>query len=377
MLFKDVIGHSAIKAQFIQRYQNGKMPHAIMLAGKDGHGTLPLALALTQYLMCANKQADDACGTCSSCVKNAKLEHPDVGYTFPIVKEGKTEKCSQVVEEWRKVVTANPYVSDLEWVAAVSKEGKRGLITVEVARELLNSIVLKSFEGSYRVQVIWHAESMNPQAANAILKALEEPPAKTFFILVCPDIEQLMPTIISRVQTTVVPALMGDEVTQYLVEKQNIEQDVAESIAGISEGSISNALRLCGQDGKNWLFSTFLEWARCTFKNHSSGLLELFAVLEKMSKDRQVQFFEYGLFIFRQAILFQYTGDKSLTLRGEEKKWLTEKFYPFANEKNIISLQELFSEAIADIERNVNFRLVLLDVSYRTFRILRPAKELA
>ena len=375
MLFQNIVGHKAIQQRFIAQHGNGRIPHAILLTGEDGAGALAFALALTQFLMCKDKQAEDACGICPSCVKNAKLTHPDVNYYFPIVKENKVESSIQVMPAWRENVLANPYITNKQWTETIGKEGKKGIITKKTAEELLSNIVLKPYEGSFRIQLIWHPETMQGEAANSLLKVLEEPPAKTIFILVCPDAEMLLSTIQSRVQITALPKLSVDEIAQMLMEHHNADESSAYAVAGIADGQIDIALSALSDD--NWQFACFLEWARCTFKNNSSGLLDLASSLEKSSKDRQKQFFEYCLYIFRQALLFQYTGELSLTLRGNEKKWLTEKFYPFVNEKNIISLQSLFTDAIADVNRNVSFRLILLDVSYRTFRVLRPAKELA
>lgn len=375
MLFKNIVGHKAIQQRFINQYNIGRVPHAILLTGEDGAGAMAFALALTQFLMCQNKQTDDACGTCASCLKNNKLAHPDVNYYFPIVKENKVETCQPLMPAWREAILANPYLTYKQWIETIGKEGKEGVLTKAIADELLHNIVLKPFEGGYRIQLVWHPETLHTSAANALLKVLEEPPAKTIFILICPDHEQLLTTIQSRVQITAIPKLSVDEVAQLLMEQHGSAEGAAYAVAGIADGQIDIALHAHAQD--NWQFAAFLEWARCTFKNNSSGLLDLAASLEKSSRERQKQFFEFCLYIFRQALLYQYTGELSLTLRGEEKQWLTEKFYPFVNEKNIISLQALFNDAIADVTRNINFRLILLDVSYRTFRILRPAKELA
>ncbi|HRE98859.1 MAG TPA: DNA polymerase III subunit delta', partial [Flavobacteriales bacterium] len=93
MKFSAIIGQNATKERFLRSARDGRVSHAQLIAGPEGSGTLPLALAYAQYLLCSNKQENDSCGTCSSCIRVSKLEHPDLHLSFPIVKEGtKVEK---------------------------------------------------------------------------------------------------------------------------------------------------------------------------------------------------------------------------------------------------------------------------------------------
>ena len=124
MFFKDIIGQSEIKRQLIQSVKDGYIPHARLLCGPEGVGKVALALAYARYLSCTNRNEEDSCGHCPSCIKYDKLSHPDLHFVFPIIKNDKKKKeiCDDYLSEWRKFVLQNPYFSLQSWLNFIDAE---------------------------------------------------------------------------------------------------------------------------------------------------------------------------------------------------------------------------------------------------------------
>ena len=124
-MFKDVIGQEEIKERLIASAQSGRVSHAQLFAGSTGAGTLALALALTQYLLCTGEKRGDACGTCPECRKMQKLIHPDVHFVFPVVKSAKVKSpvSDEYAREWREMLLRSPYVDMEDWLAAMGADG--------------------------------------------------------------------------------------------------------------------------------------------------------------------------------------------------------------------------------------------------------------
>ena len=206
MRFKDIIGHETLKRHLAESIDKGRISHAQLFSGAAGVGTLPLAIAYAQYLNCTSRHDGDSCGVCPSCIKMQQLAHPDLHFVFPVNKQGK--KSGEVVLSadflplWREVVAeSGGYFTRQEWYDRLDL-GKtlRGMISAREADEIIRRLQFKSFESEYKITIIWQPETMNEEAANKILKILEEPWDKTLFILVSERTDLLLPTIISRTQ---------------------------------------------------------------------------------------------------------------------------------------------------------------------------------
>src|SRR6056297_2072190 len=122
MLFKDIVGHEAIKDRLIQTVAEQRVSHAQLFLGPEGSGSLPLAIAFAQYLNCTNKQAEDACGQCPSCQKFQKLIHPDLHFVFPLVSSLKHPVSASHMVPWREQLLTQPYFSQNQWVARLGAE---------------------------------------------------------------------------------------------------------------------------------------------------------------------------------------------------------------------------------------------------------------
>ena len=206
MRFADIIGQESLKRHLAESVNKGRISHAQLFSGAAGVGTLPLAIAYAQYLNCQNRHDGDSCGECPSCRQIAEAAHPDLHFVFPVNKQGK--KSGEVVLSgefmplWREILADTAgYFTPQQWYDRLDL-GKtlKGLITAREADEIIRRLQFKSFESEYKIMIIWQPEAMNDEAANKILKILEEPWEKTVFLLVSERPDLLLPTIISRVQ---------------------------------------------------------------------------------------------------------------------------------------------------------------------------------
>src|SRR6267154_2267032 len=216
MTFSSILGLDDVKKQLTGSVQSNHIAHALLFAGKPGALNLPLALAFAQYLHCTNKNENDACGTCPACSKSLKFIHPDTHFVFPLgnISNDKDEDRfrAEILKTWRSFLIEQPFGNLSQWMAAYGGEDKQALIAREESRKIVQALSLKPFESTNKIMVIWLPELMHPSAANGILKILEEPPPKTFFLLVTNGAEQLLPTILSRTQIVNVPLLNDEDV---------------------------------------------------------------------------------------------------------------------------------------------------------------------
>ncbi|MDH3321884.1 MAG: DNA polymerase III subunit delta', partial [Flavobacteriaceae bacterium] len=186
MLFKDIVGQQNIKNHLIQTVANGRIPHAQLFIAPDGSGALPMAIAYAQYILCKNKQGENDTGNADCNLKFEKLAHPDLHFAFPVAVNDKVKKhpvSNLFLKEWRDFIQKTPYGSLFNWYQQLGIENKQGQIGVDEAEEIVKKLILKPYEGGYKIMIIWMAEKMNIAASNKLLKLIEEPPKNTLLLL--------------------------------------------------------------------------------------------------------------------------------------------------------------------------------------------------
>ena len=209
MLFSEVLGQDHIKSHLTKSADAGRIPHAQLFVGPEGSGTLPMAIAYAQYILCSNKNAENSEGNPACNLKFKNLSHPDLHFAFPVTTNDKVKRhpvSSHFLEEWRQLIDQQPYGNLFDWYKMLGVDNKQGQIGVDEALDIVKSLSLKSYEGGFKVMLIWMAEKMNTACANKLLKLIEEPPEKTVFILIAEDEEQIISTIRSRCQVLHFPA---------------------------------------------------------------------------------------------------------------------------------------------------------------------------
>lgn len=197
MRFADLQGNQELKRVLAEMVDSGRIPHAILFHEEDGGGAFPLSVAFLQYLYCAHRSGGDSCGVCASCNKLSKLIHPDLHLVFPSTASKPSYMLSG---EFRELASANPYFREADLNAALRIDGKNTSITVADSRHLLDALSITALEKGYRSVIIYLPEKMNAEAANKLLKLIEEPPLLTQFLLISHRPDKLLPTISSRCQ---------------------------------------------------------------------------------------------------------------------------------------------------------------------------------
>ena len=179
-----VYGNTEVVAALHQMVASGHVPHALLLHEDDGGGAFPLSINFLEELYSGSPRVQ-------------KLIHPDIHFVFPVAGSDKPVSM-QFLGKFRELALENPYFFENELYTAIGIEGKQGNISVNEARSILDRLSLSAVEGGYRTVLVYLPEKMNAQAANALLKMVEEPPAKTLFVLITHAPEKVLVTISSR-----------------------------------------------------------------------------------------------------------------------------------------------------------------------------------
>ncbi len=379
MLFSDILGQDHIKNHLTQSADNGRIPHAQLFVGPEGCGTLPMAIAYAQYVLCKNTNgentnANDACN-----LKFNNLSHPDLHFVFPVTTNDKVKSkpvSNFFLEEWRQLLNQQPYCNLFDWYKQLGVDNKQGQIGVDEAQEIVKSLSLKSYEGGYKVMLIWMAEKMNIACANKLLKLIEEPPDKTVFILIAEDEEQIISTIRSRCQVLHFSPLAEETIKNALIKKYGLEVSVATKIAHQANGNYNKACDLVYQDSEDLQFEEwFIFWIRSAFKakGNKSAIHDLISWSEEIAKtgrETQKQFLHFCVDFFRQALLLNYGADQLVYMEIKSKNFKLNNFAPFVNNANILEINEELQDAIYHIERNGNSKIILTDLSIKLTRLL-------
>lgn len=347
-----------------------RIPHALLFTGKEGCGNLPAALAFAQHVYCTAKTPEGSCDVCPSCGKVAKLVHPDLHFVFPIAKSKEVRKSDDLITEFREAFLHKPYLTLKDWFNEISAENKQPLIPVEEAADILKKLSYTSYEGSYKTMVIWQPEKMNAESANKLLKVLEEPPEQTLFILVSDNPDQLLTTILSRVQRIPFYSCTEDEIAEALIAKYKVNAEVARQTAVLANGNYGEAISLLTQNEASVSFlNNFQTFMRLALRFDCGKALQWIDENAATGREKQKQFLQYGLEVFRDSLMYNF-GDKNLVrLSGQEKQFL-EKFAPFVTQKNFEKLVEEFNNNYYYIERNANPKILFMDLILKTNELI-------
>ncbi len=379
MEFSEVLGQEYLKNHLIKSITNDRISHAQLFIGNEGSGVLPMAIAYAQYILCNTGNDKKSCA-----LKCSKLTHPDLHFAFPVTTTSTVKKhpvSNFFLKEWRDFIATNPYGNLFEWLQLLGVENKQGQIGVDEADEIVKALKLKSYEGGFKVMIIWMAEKMNISAANKLLKLLEEPPEKTVFLLVAEKEEQLIATIKSRCQILYFPALSEIDIENGLVKNEGTDISIAKQIAIQVNGNYNKALHLLHNDTADEQFETwFITWIRAAFKAKGDSsviklLIDWSDLIAKTGRETQKRFLQYCIQFFRQAMLLNYSATDLVFLNPKTPGFQLEKFAPFVHSANILEISKELNDAIYHIERNGNAKIILLDLSIKLTRLLHKKES--
>lgn len=362
MRFADIIGQESLKRHLAEGVDKGRISHAQLFSGAAGVGTLPLAIAYAQYLNCTNRHNGDSCGECPSCRQIADLAHPDLHFVFPVNKQGK--KSGEVVLSgefmplWREVVAeSGGYFTPQQWYDRLDL-GKtlKGLITAREADEIIRRLQFKSFESEYKVMIIWQPEAMNEDAANKILKILEEPWEKTVFLLVSERPDLLLPTIISRVQEVAVPRLAIED----LMPMGQGDEQQRRNMARLAAGNIIEMRALAGGEDdavKVESFELFCRLMRLSYNDKHLELMEWADEVAQLSREQQRALLRHTARLLRESYMLHAGLGGISYLWGAEADFCN-KFAPFIGNQNVEFILDQIELAMRQVSQNGNARII-------------------
>ena len=372
MYFSDFPGQDSTKTQLLDLFKSERVPHALLLNGEEGCGHLQLALSFSSLLLCKSPTPLDACKNCSSCKMYEKYQHPDLHFSYPIhlSKTEHSETSDDQRSSFLEALEKYKCLGKKTWYSKMGNENKQGVIGVKESQAILAKISLKSFFGSAKILLMWMPELMNIQAANKLLKLIEEPPENTYFIFVSNNQSKILPTISSRLQTINVPRLKDENISDFLEKKFQIEPSTAKNIAKISKGNLNKAINTHLDAGiLEMNRSLFVNWMRLCYSRNIADTIDWVNEFSKIGREQIKDFITYSLEMYRQCIM----GNYNMEIEGvsESEKNFLEKFKPFVNHQNISEINSIMNDAYYHMERNANPKILMLDVSIKLYKLLR------
>ncbi len=376
MRYDHILGLDFIKRHLRATIDNDRIAHAQLFVGHTGSGVLPLAMAYARDILCTS--ADTGCHA----QMNA-LSHPDLHFSYPVANVSKTDsdtgraktESDDFIPLWRKFLKEHPYGSPADWFQLAGIEKKSAEIKVGEAQAIMKKLSLKSYEGGYKVLIVWGADRMNTAAANKLLKLIEEPPAKTIILLIAENEDRIINTIKSRCQILHIPKLGTNDVAQGLINHQNASESKALSVARQSDGDYNKAIKFLSESDEDSQFEDWVvKWVRTAVQaksklNAIAELIDWANLIAGLNRETQKRFLLYCLEFFRQAMLSNYKVTPAIYFQSNTGFDLS-KLAPFMTGNRMQAIQKELESAIYHIDRNANGKVVLTDMAIGMTRIL-------
>ena len=377
MKFDEVVGQRDVCRRLVSMERERHLPHALLLCGPRGCGKMAVALAFASYLLCKNKTADgDACGRCRQCVMLGKWHHPDLHFTYPVIRPAGTASDHRMTSddfagEWNDMLMQGPYFSIDTWLTYMKAANQQAVTGVGESDSLVHKLSFKSSQGGYKVSIIWLPERMNAECANKLLKIIEEPPSQTLFVMVSEEPQLLLETIRSRAQRIDMRRIDDDDIMRALVERRGLDDDTARRIARSSAGSWLGAMELLTADNENGLFlDMFKLLTRTAYRRDVKEMKSWSETVAGYGREKQKRMMTYFLRMIRENFMYNFRRPQLCYMTAEEEAF-ARNFSPFVNEGNVIPLAELFDHTIRDIGQNANAKIQFFDLALNVTVLLR------
>ena len=405
MQFSSIIGQQAVKQQLAELVQHNRLSHALLFLGKEGSGSLSLALAFAQYIVCSpqspavglgpslfgepepvpknTEPKTDSCGICPACLKANQLVHPDIHFSYPTVtkKAGEKPVATDFISEWREFIKLSPYGNLFDWIEQIKeKENSQGKITAEECNDIIRKLSLKSFESEYKILIMWMPEMLGTEG-NKLLKLIEEPPPNTLFILVTENEAQVLQTIVSRCQLIKIPALETNEIEEALINRNKTEPAIARQVASVSEGNYHEALQLVQHAGEDWQ-ALLREWLNAILKTGPVAQTKWVEEISRLGREKQKQFLRYFNHLLEQAVHLRIctesgqtggTKESSQTETGrlDSERDFAERLNKIAGIEQQQAIIEELDRASYYIERNAHGKMLFHALTIKLYHIIQ------
>ena len=371
MNWNNIVGQENLKKLLKESIDNHRVGHAQLFVGNDGYGTLPLALAFAQEVFSKENE--------HSASKVETLNHVDLHFSFPVYKEKSEGLSSNFFEDFREMILENPYSNYEDWSKVLDSENKQLTIYADEIDDINKRFALKSFEGGSKILIIWHADKMNPSAANKFLKFLEEPPKDTLIILTAEKTDDFFQTILSRTQMVDIKRIEEEAIIQALKNHFEISNDSLDEIVFQAQGNWNAAQKIINSESSDVEFEElFVRWVREAFQvkkkpEFLKNIVLWGRTISSWNRERQKKFLDYCAEMFRLALLQNYGNNDLVYKKIEATGFKWEGFSKFIHGANIEEILEEISNADYHLERNANAKIVWTDLGIKLSRYIHKS----
>ena len=310
MDWNEVIGQEEVKVRLQQMVVEGRLPHALLFCGPTGAGKMAMAMAFASYLLTETTTNEMTRRNAEAML--AKWQHPDLHFTFPVIKPSGTSSDHKMVsddfsKEWHEMLMQGPYFSMDQWLEQMNAANQQAIIYASESDEIIRKLSLKSSQGGYKISIIWLPERMNGECANKLLKMIEEPPLQTVFLMVSEEPERLLETILSRTQRIDMKKIDTDAVEKALVERRGIDEDSAHHIARVANGNWLKALEELDTGNENRLFlDMFIMLMRLAYQRNVKDLKRWSETVATYGREKQKRMMTYFLRLLRENFMYNF-----------------------------------------------------------------------
>ena len=372
MRFSEVIGNEQAIGQIRRMIDADRLPHALLLHGAPGVPKLGLALATAQYLHCKNRTDGDSCGTCPMCRQHQSFNQVDTHYSYPFTdSKGTGCTCDDYIGEWREFITQNPVEDYQAWLHLLKNDNAQPQIFVREADSIMRKMTLSAYTTKYKVHILWLPEKLKEEAANKLLKLIEEPYDDCKFILVSDNEKGILGTILSRCQRIELRRPSTEMVARYLTDRYGMDMQDALALAAPADGNINVAERLVQTGSEFHEFrERFIELMRLAYQHDLSQLKPWSEAIAEMKREKARRFLAYAVRQVRENFIYNLHNPELNYLTREEETFST-RFSPFINERNVEGITAELERASTDIAGNANAKIVLFDLTIRLSILIR------
>lgn len=374
MYLSSIPGQVALKAYLHKIVAEDRVPHALMITGGEGRGQLALALGLATLLQCPNKTDKGACEECPSCKKAHQLIHPDIHLAFPVVSKEKLKRADTTskdfLPEFREFVQNHPYGDINQWLQHLNAADKQANINKAECAAIIKNLGLMTYEGQYKVQIIWQADYLMKEG-NRLLKVIEEPTPDTIIILIVNEASKVLNTLMSRSQVIAVPPISDDIMSEYIRSKFNLSEEDVKELTFMAAGSLRKAELLGVRQELNYS-EDLMEWLRLAYAMDTEQVVKWVEKQAIKGKQESITFLEYGLHFFREYLLLINTRMADNLRLTETEKTVAMKMTKLIDLDRTLEIQQLFEKSIGHIHRNLSMKSLLMAITIQINGILRP-----
>lgn len=404
MQFNEVLGRDSVKAQLREMVQHNRLSHSMLFLGSEGSGALQMAIAFAQYILCERvhpKEAViagpslfgdpeenvpavlsriDSCGACPACLKSEKNAHPDLHFSYPVLKRDARHDrvlSTDYINEWRQFLLEFPYGNIADWLDYLkesssakieSAANKQGNISVAECEDIIQKLSLKPFESDYKILIMWMPEFLGKEG-NRLLKLIEEPSEGTIFIFVAEDDAEILPTILSRTQFIKIPLPTDDEVEKYLLTK-NADPKQAAQAASVAAGNVREALSIFKRHDED-LQQSVRNWLNVIYQNNVEKQSKWIDEISQAGREKQKQLLSYFLHLIEISLRSKFMEEKDIRVLEDSERDFALTLSRMCGVEVLEEMTEELNRSIYYIERNANSKLLFHALTIRFFHLIK------